>query len=111
VLFDPQWQQVWPGVDLDMPISYTYGVTGVGAYAAGTFYSRETSIYSIGLKAFIKQKHSVSLTYTGYYWRPSDSEAQPFGPSVPASYSGFGGAGAVSLNDRAWVQLQLKTSF
>ncbi len=109
-LFDPQWMQVWPGVDLDMPINYTYGITGNPAYSASSFYPEETNIYSIGLKALIKQKYIASITYSGYHWRPNGT-ASPFGPSVPESYSGFGGAGPVSLNDRGWLQLQFKVSF
>jgi len=110
LLFDPQWTQVFPGVDLDMPISYTYGISGNPAYAASAFYPEKTNIYSIGLKALIRQRHTLSLTYLGYHWRPN-GVASPFGPDVPPSYSGFGGAGPVSLNDRGWLQLQLKTSF
>lgn len=109
-LFTPQWLQVFPGVDLEMPISYTWGVHGNPAYAAGSFYAQGANIYSVGLKAIYHSKHSVSLQYNGYRWRTGDTADNGLGMGLPA-YAGFGGNGAVSLNDRAWWQLQFKTSF
>lgn len=110
VLFEPQWLQVAPGLDLALPMSYTWGAHGNPAYAASPFYANGTNLYSIGVKATYQSKNSMTLQYNGYRWRPNGT-AQPFGPSVPESYAGFGGAGAPSLNDRGWLQLSLKTSF
>lgn len=108
MLFSPQWQQVFPGVDLEMPVSWTTGLRGNPAYRAGAFYAQDSSIYSIGLKAIYKSKHTVSLQYNGYYWRPGDTADNGLGQKA---YGGFGGNGPVSLNDRGWLQLQYKTSF
>lgn len=103
MLFSPQWLQVAPGVDIEMPISLTMGVRGNGAYRAGSFYAQDSKIYSIGVKAIFDAKSSVALQYNGYYWRP--------GPSNGTYYAGYGGNGPVSLNDRGWLQLTFKTSF
>ncbi len=108
VLFSPQWLQVAPGIDLEMPVSYTWGVRGNPAYRAGSFYARDSKVYSIGIKGIYNAKTSLALQYNGYYWRPNGSAPNGFGGEA---YAGFGGNGPVSLNDRGWVQLTLKTSF
>lgn len=110
MLFDPQWLQVFPGIDLDAPISYTTGIHGNPAYRAGAFYAQESKIYSVGIKATYLQKHTLALQYNGYWWRPGKSADNGLGAGLPA-YAGFGGNGAVSLNDRNWLQLTYKTSF
>jgi hypothetical protein len=107
-LFEPQWLQVGPGVDLSMPVSLTYGLHGNPAYAAGSFYAKGTKIYSVGVKATIDQKTTVTLQYNGYKW---DTSPKVNVPGLGESYSGFGGNGPVGLNDKGWVQLTLKTSF
>src|SRR5262249_2905485 len=108
MLFDPQWLQVFPGVDIDTPISYTWGVHGNPAYRASGFYAEGTNIYSVGVKATYKSKHSVSLQYNGYHWRTGNTADNGLGAGLPA-YAGFGGNGPVGINDRGWVQLQFKT--
>jgi len=108
VLFIPQWQQVFPGFDFEMPMSLTSGLYGNAAYRAGSFYAQGSYIYSVGLKTTWKSKHSASLAYNGYYWRPGDVADNGLGQQA---YAGFGGNGPVSMNDRGWLQFQLKTSF
>lgn len=109
VLFEPQWLQVFPGVDISMPMSYTLGVKGNPAYAAGAFYAQGTNIFSIGVKGtFAGGKTTVGLQYNGYKWRTGPKENIP---GLGASYAGFGGNGPVALNDKGWLQLTLKTSF
>jgi len=61
VLFEPQWLQVYPSVDISAPISLTYGVDGNPAYNGGSFYAERSKIYSIGVKATYRQIHSVKL--------------------------------------------------
>ena len=108
MLFIPQWQQVWAGVDLEAPISYTYGVHGNPAYRASAFYQEGTSIYSFGLRAIYQQKHQLTLAYNGQAWRTNNTSSVAPGVNT---YAGFGGAGPVGVNDRGWVSLQYKTSF
>lgn len=109
-LFDPQWLQVFPGIDIDTPISLTTGIFGNPAYRAGAFYAQASKIYSVGVKATYRARHSVELQYNGYYWRPNGTADNGLGIGLPA-YAGFGGNGPVSLNDRGWLQLTFKTSF
>jgi hypothetical protein len=109
-LLDPQWLQVFPGIDIDTPISLTTGIFGNPAYRAGAFYAQASKIYSVGVKATYRARHSVELQYNGYYWRPNGTADNGLGIGLPA-YAGFGGNGPVSLNDRGWLQLTFKTSF
>lgn len=102
--FEPQWLQVFPGVDLSMPISDTYGVYGNAAQLSGT--NQGTHVYSAGVKASIRQKLDVTLAYNGFYARTSGRAVTPSGKSYYA-----GGNGPIGLNDRDWVSLTLKTSF
>lgn len=108
VLFEPQWLQALPGIDISMPLSYTLGVKGNPAYAAGSFYAQGTNIYSIGIKGTYHSTSTVTLQYNGYKWRTGPSAVIP---GLGESYSGFGGNGPVALNDKGWIQLTLKTSF
>lgn len=105
-LFEPQWLQVFSGVDLSMPMSYTFGVTGNPAYAAGGFYAQGTSIYSIGLKATYKGNSSLTLQYNGYHWHAGSPTTIP---GLGSSYAVTNGPAA--LNDKGWVELTFKSSF
>jgi hypothetical protein len=106
VSFEPQWLQVFPSVDLSAPMSLTYGANGNPAYNGGAFYAEGTQIYSVGVRATYRQTHSATLQYNGYHWDAKHKDAD-FGAG-PA-YSG--GNGAIGLNDKGWIELQLKTSF
>lgn len=105
MMFEPQWLQVFPGVDLSMPTSYAWGARGLPAYAAGAFYAQGTGIYNIGVKALVDGKHSITLSYNGLNWRSGDIVAGPVGPMYGT------GTGAHALKSRDWVSLSFKTSF
>jgi hypothetical protein len=107
-LLEPQWLQIGPGLDLSMPVSLTYGVHGNPAYVGGPFYAKGTKLFSVGLKATVRQKTSVLLQYNGYHYNTSPKALIP---GLGESYAGFGGNGAVALNDKGWIQLSVKTSF
>lgn len=106
ILFDPQWLQVFPGIDLDMPISDNIGVNGNGAFSAGGFYGQGNHIYSAGLKATYKSKSSVAIQYNAIHGRPNGTTTTPAGEPVYKS-----GNGLYQFNDRGWVSLTFKTSF
>lgn len=105
VMFEPQWLQVFPGVDLSMPTSYAWGIKGLPAYGAGAFYAQGTGIYNIGVKALIDGKHSIALSYNGLNWRSRDIVNGPVGPMYGS------GTGAHALKARDWISLSFKTSF
>jgi len=100
--FTPTWFQVWPGVDLSLPLTWTQGLSGTAATLFGG--NKGTGNWSVGLGANIYQKYLVNLSYIGYF----------------GNYSTAGGASCVqncfagtnaALSDRGWVSLTLKTTF
>jgi hypothetical protein len=103
-LFQPQWLQVFPGVDLSLPITDTFGIYGNSAQLSGT--NQGTHAYSVGVSASVHQTLDVTLAYNGYYAHAGGLTTTPNGQSYYA-----GGNGPVGLNDRDWVSLTLKTSF
>jgi len=84
----PQYAQVFPGVDLEVLISVTYGLKGNSALAMGT--SEGVVTYSIGVAAKINAVHAVDLLY-------ADQKAPM---RVNASDVAGAGNGAYSLSDR-----------
>lgn len=106
VSFDPQWLQVWPGVDLDMPLFVEYGVWGNTPSTNGTFQGE--LIYTAGLHALIQQKYNVTLQYNGYHAHTSGGMTS-FGPGGPQYYAG--GNGPFFYNDKGWISLTLSAQF
>jgi hypothetical protein len=105
-IFDPQWLQVFPGIDIDTPISDYMGLYGNGAFLNGGFYGQKNHIYSFGVKATYKNDTSVGLAYNAIYGRAGDIGKLPSGLPYYAS-----GNGLYNFSDRGWVSLTVKTSF
>lgn len=108
ILFDPQWLQVLPGVDVDTPISVNAGLYGNGQTLAlaGTGDQAGSIAYSVGVHALVKQKYNVTLDYTGYH-SPTGNLA--YTPSGKAYYGA--GSGQYMWNDKSQIQLTLSTAF
>lgn len=108
VLFDPQWLQVFPGIDIDAPISVAAGVHGNGqTFAlAGTGTVAGSVSYSVGVHALIRQKYNIKLDYSGFQ-----------SPTGKTAYNGVGqpfystGSGEYMWNDKGQIQLVLSTAF
>jgi len=95
VFFQPQWNGVFEGVNLDMPIFVQYQIKGNTATVAGA--NREgNAIYSIGLHALVRSRYDATIAYNGYRGRDN---------------GGGVGNGLGFFNDRGWVSLTLGTSF
>jgi hypothetical protein len=104
--FDPQWLQVMPGVDLDMPVFAEYGVWGNTPSLNGTFQGE--FIYTVGLHALIQQKYNVTLQYNGYHAHTSGGLTS-FGPGGPPYYTS--GNGPFFYNDKGWISLTISAQF
>jgi hypothetical protein len=100
VLFTPQYLQVKPSLDIEFPMSLTYGLRG-NAPTSGGGKEGELS-WSIGAKATYAQKHEFQLLY-------ADSRARA--KHDPSGTVLAGGSGSVGTNDRGWVVLTYKTAF
>jgi len=111
---DPQWLQVVPGVDLDMPIFAAYGLYGNTANLGGSV-SQGAIVYTIGVHAFYRQKYNVTLQYNGYHAR-TNGVTNFSGGSVPLGTEGYptyygSGNGAYMYNDKGWLSLTISTIF
>lgn len=103
--FDPQWLQVFPGIDIDMPISETFGVWGNGAGLNQGFQGQH--IYSAGVRALYRQNYNVKLAYNGFFWHHQGLTSQYEGG--PEYYAG--GNGYYWYNDRSYLSLTFQASF
>ncbi len=100
VIFTPQYLQVQPSLDLEIPMSLNYGLHG-NAPSSGGGKEGEAS-WSIGAKLTYAQKHEFQLLY-------ADSRARSkYDPSGTVL---VGGSGSTSTNDRGWLVMTYKTSF
>ena len=98
--FTPTWFQVWPGVDLLAPLTWSQGISGNAAVQLGG--NKNSGTWSAGVAADIYQKYRVQLSYNGFYgdYSTTPTGAMNVANGVPAS-----------LSDRGWVSLTFKTTF
>lgn len=98
--FTPQYLQVLPSWDLDIPLSINYGLKGVAASSGGG--EKGSLTWSIGARMTYVQRYEFGLQY-------SDSRARP--KYDPAGTSVVGGSGSVGTTDRGWLVFTFKTGF
>ena len=98
--FTPTWTQVFPSIDLSLPITYGIGLKGNGATPGSS--NQGAGSYSIGLSAAYQGNTTVTLKYNDYLVKYRDDG------NVVTS---FNGQSPALLSDRGWVSLTLKTSF
>ena len=98
LLFNPGWQQVFPGVDLSMPLVYQIGLKG-NTPAVGSGQNEGSMTYQIGLSATVFNVHFFSLAYTGF-----DNKHKGTG----ATYINNGSS---AYYDRGWLNFNYRTNF
>ncbi len=98
--FTPTWFQVFPGVDLKLPLTWAAGLGGTAATLFGG--NKNAGTWSAGLGAEIYHKYFVNLSYIGYYGK-NDTAANGAATTFAGPFAG--------LADRGWVSLTLKTTF
>jgi hypothetical protein len=98
--FTPTWFQVFPGVDLLAPVSFSIGLSGNSAVASGG--QEGAGSYALGLALDMYQKYRVDLKYTGYMGN--------YTTAASGAVNVFNGVNSV-LSDRGWVSLTFKTTF
>ena len=110
ISFSPTWYQVFPALDLSMPVAYSRGLKGNSPVPFGG--NQGAGSWSIGLSADYQSKYTLALAYTDYYG-PSRAVPTPaafavpgIGPTVLGSSNGNG-----NLRDRGWLSLTFKTTF
>lgn len=92
--------QVFPGVDLTLPLNWSQGLSGNSAVLLGG--NKGAGSWSAGLTADIVHKYNVALQYTGHY---GNYTTDPVTGVVTAN-----GPNA-SLSDRSFASLTLKATF
>ncbi|MGH8386843.1 MAG: DUF1302 domain-containing protein [Pseudomonas sp.] len=128
VNFTPTWYQVFPGVDLNAPMSVNVGLDGVSPVSGGG--AKDTGNYAVGLGAVVYNKYFVDLKYVDSFGQTDkcNNSGVSTGPkggdgSTPNAFSGnenyacyaggyssFSGGGATT-EDRGALYLTMKTTF
>lgn len=105
LVFQPEYFQVMPGLDLQVPIGLAYGISGRSsvAGAASLMASEGGGNLSIGIKGDYKKTWQTSLNFT-HYFGPSGAVIK-YGTAVPElSYQNFHG-------DRDFISLSIQRTF
>lgn len=76
--FTPAWQQVWPSVDLSMPLLISSSFQGNGPTNGGG--SEGFATYRVGLGATVYSKHQIDLAYTWYKQNIDQASGRVQGP-------------------------------
>lgn len=108
----PEWKQVFPSVDLAMPMNFSMGMHGNAATLTGG--TAGTGTYSVGLSFDIFAKYKVDLTYASFFGNVHpDADGQILPPGLESvAGPGHGAADAIALlRDRDLLSLTLKASF
>ena len=121
VNFTPTWYQVFPGVDMTMPLSVNWGLSGISPVQAGG--AKETGNYAVGLGATIYNQYFVDLKYVDSFGKSADCNDGARDGATPnaldgaqrttcyaGGYSFFSGGGATT-EDRGAIYLTLKTTY
>lgn len=131
VNFTPTWFQVFPGVDMSLPMSLNVGLDGVSPVSGGG--AENTGNYAVGVAAAIYNKYFVDLKYVDSFGKTDKcsvsgnatgaANAGSGDGSTPNAFSGnenyacyaggyaaFSGGGATTA-DRGALYLTLKTTF
>lgn len=98
--FTPTWYQVFPSVDLTLPLAYTRGLYGNSAVTLGG--NEGAGNYAVGVGAVYLNKYIFDLRYIDYFGRTAENAAG----TVTA------GNGLNAYNqDRGWLVFNFKTTF
>ena len=131
VNFTPTWYQVFPGVDMSLPMSVNVGLAGVSPVSGGG--AKDTGNYAFGVGAAVYNKYFVDLKYVDSFGKTDKcntsgnstgaANATSGDGSTPNAFSGnenyacyaggysaFSGGGA-TIEDRGALYLTLKTTF
>lgn len=109
ISFVPVWYQVFPGIDVDLPMNFGIGLDGNSPTPLGAAEGGGT--WSVGVGLDIYSQYAIDLTYNDYLGNVTT------GPNAYAGLPGIGASqwvgsnGSGLLKDRGWLSLTLKASF
>jgi hypothetical protein len=96
---DPNWVQVFQGIDIDFPVAFGMGLYGNSAATASTDNAQGAGSYSVGPKFTYLTKYTATIAYNGFFSHFNTAGGLVSTPD-----------GAVD-NDRGWVSLTLQGAF
>jgi len=102
-IFTPEYFQVAPGLDLQMPIGVSYGLSGRSSVNGALFPANHGGNVSVGLKAEYQKTWQASLGFTHYYG-PDGSVIKYDTADPQLSYNNFHG-------DRDFVSMSVQRTF
>ncbi|MDM9593510.1 DUF1302 domain-containing protein [Pseudomonas guariconensis] len=121
VNFTPTWYQVFPGVDMSLPLSINVGLDGVSPVQGGG--AEDTGNYAVGVSAALYNQYFVDLKYVDSFGKAESCKDGQTDGSTPnaldgeqdytcygGGYASFSGGGATT-EDRGALYLTLKTTF
>lgn len=98
LVFTPQYLQILPGLDLDVPLSVTYGLWGVSAVSGGG--GKGDGTWGIGLNFTYLTRYKLNFNYVSYFGQLEDSPAGAVARGPYALYK-----------DRDFVSMTFKVTF
>jgi hypothetical protein len=101
VTITPQWLEVFPGMNLSVPLTWNGGIYGEPCVTTAA--SHGAGSYSIGLAMDVFRRYTFTLAYIGYYgnlWQNPLTRAV----SQAANLGSY-------LDDRGWISFTFKTNF
>lgn len=102
-IFQPEYFQVLPGLDLQVPIGVSYGLTGRSSVNGALFPSEHGGNVSVGVKGEYQKTWQAGITYTHYIGSPGS--VIRYNTAVPQlSYDNFHG-------DRDFISLSIQRTF
>lgn len=102
-IFTPEYFQVLPGVDLQIPIGVSYGLFGRSSVNGVLFPSEQGGVISLAVKADYQKTWQASLSFAHYYG--SEGSIVRYDTAVPElSYRNFHG-------DRDFIALSIQRTF
>ncbi len=101
--FTPQYLNLFPSWNLDLPMSVNYGLHGNAPTGGGGF--EKALSWAVGVKMTYRQNHEFSLRYSDANVRTKYNAA---GTLVIGGNSSGGGLGST---DRGWLAFTYKTGF
>ncbi len=107
LVFEPQYRQVLPGLDLGVPVGLGYTPKGSRSVIGPFAYPAENGgDFTIGLNGTYEQVWRVNLAYTKFFGRTGTLLDLPANPATPPSFTY-----QQSRKDRDFVSLTVRRSF
>jgi hypothetical protein len=99
--FLPTWFQVFPGMDLSLPLSFNMGLIGNSAVLNGS--NEKGGSWRVGLTLDVFQKYNFTLAYVGYFGEVTNDPKTGAATVTNGPYA--------ALKDRDWVSFTFKVTY